>query len=69
VLWGYEKMLRWQLCSDLKLSQAAACCCSCVLLQAHGLQGYNGMLTHQDEGTWKAARRSIAPAFTISEVK
>lgn len=36
---------------------------------AHGLQGYNGMLTHQDEGTWRAARRAIAPAFTVSEVK
>ncbi|KAF6261970.1 cytochrome P450 [Scenedesmus sp. NREL 46B-D3] len=36
---------------------------------AHGLQGYNGLLTHQDEGTWRAARRAIAPAFTISEVK
>eukprot|EP00882_Tetradesmus_deserticola_P013897 GHRQ01014762.1.p1 GENE.GHRQ01014762.1~~GHRQ01014762.1.p1 ORF type:complete len:265 (+),score=77.84 GHRQ01014762.1:176-970(+) len=36
---------------------------------AHGLQGFNGMLTHQDEATWKAARRAIAPAFTITEVK
>jgi cytochrome P450 len=46
--------------------RAAAAACG---VQAHGLQGYNGMLTHQDEGTWKAARRAMAPAFTISEVK
>lgn len=37
--------------------------------QAHGLHGFNGMLTHQDEGTWAAARRAITPAFTLSQVK
>ena len=49
--------------------RAVAPACPMLRPQAHGIQGYNGMLTHQHEGTWRAARRAIAPAFTISAVK
>ncbi|WIA39640.1 hypothetical protein OEZ86_005717 [Tetradesmus obliquus] len=36
---------------------------------AHGMPGYGAILTEQDEERWKAIRRAIAPAFTLSAVR
>jgi cytochrome P450 len=38
-------------------------------LQAHGMPGYGAILTEQDEERWRAIRKAIAPAFTLSAVR
>jgi cytochrome P450 len=40
-----------------------------VGLQAHGMPGYGAILTEQDEERWRAIRKAIAPAFTLSAVR
>eukprot|EP00877_Chromochloris_zofingiensis_P000303 jgi/Chrzof1/10273/Cz04g35070.t1 len=36
---------------------------------AHGFHGYTAMLTHQDEEIWKVARKAVAPAYTLANVR